>query len=162
MLSFLLSSLFLIIPFFHNLPFPCYFLFGLYFIQRILPTHPFRPKNKMFELMVTTSLYSYYSFHNIYISYILSSLTLLEFVYSDGLFISFLIFLYAYFYNISLYGNSFLIYPFLFSSFIFSKTFCYDKRTKLSSNELFLWDCCQFYFFWYSSYKINVTENFQC
>lgn len=154
-------SIFFCIPFRNNLSFPYYFLFALYIVHRALPTNSFKIKNKMFELLAVSSLYSYYIFHNIYLSYIISSLILLEYVYSEGFFFYFGIFLYSYLHNMKD-EKIFLFVPFVFSCFILSKTFCFDRRTKLSSLETILWDISQFYFFWYSSQGINIRENFQC
>lgn len=155
------SFLYLTIPYWNKLSFPYYLMFTLFIFHRLLPTQPYKTRNKMFELLAITSLYSYYTFHNVYISYILSSCALLEYVYYEGFFIYFGTFIYAYFHNMCV-GNIFLFFPFFCSIVLLSKTFYLDKRTHLSFLETIIWDVCQFIFFWYSSKQIDIKETFQC
>lgn len=156
-----LSLLYFIIPYYHQLPFPYYFVFFLYNIHRLLQFPYKSPKYKTMEILGVVSLYSYYIFHNVYISYIITSLALCEFAHHDGLFIYFFTFLYAYLHHMTKEGTI-LFLPFLYSTYILSKSYYKDRKMKISPWEGILWEVSQFSFLWHCSSRIDFRENYQC
>lgn len=156
-----LSLLYFIIPFYHQLAFPYYFVFVLYNIHRLFQFSSKSTKYKTMEILGIVSLYSYYTFHNVYISYIITSFALCEFAHHDGLFLYFSTFLYAYIHHMTR-GHAILFFPFICSSYILSKTSYRDRRVKMSFWEGILWDVSQFTFFWHCSTRIDSREYYQC
>jgi hypothetical protein len=156
-----LSLLYFIIPYYHQLPFPYYFIFFLYNMHRLLRFPYKSTKYKTMEILGVVTLYSYYIFHNIYISYIVTSFALCEFAHHDGLFIYFSTFLYAYLHHMTK-ESTILFLPFLYSSYTLSKSYYRDRKIKMSFWEGILSDVSQFYFLWYCSSRIDFRENYQC
>jgi hypothetical protein len=154
----IVALFYFLIPFYHELTFPYYVMFSFYILHRFLPLRSNDVKHKMLQILGITSIYSYYTFHNIYISYILSCLALYEFAYYEEMFVFHLIFLYTSIQMMS-FGKIFLFPPFVGNCYFLSKTSC---KNTLTFMERTIWDLCQFSFFWYSSKFIDFRENFQC
>ena len=108
-----LSLVYFIIPYYYQLPFPYYFVLLVYNMHRLLRFPYTNAKYKTMEILGVVTLYSYYTFQNVYISYIITSFALCEFAHHDGLFIYFSTFLYAYLHHMTK-GNTILLLPFLY------------------------------------------------
>ena len=156
-----LSLLYFIIPYYYQLPFPYYFVFLVYNMHRLLRFPYTSAKYKTMEILGVVTLYSYYTFQNVYISYIITSFALCEFAHHDGLFIYFSTFLYAYIHHMTK-GNTILFLPFLYTSYILSKSYYKDRKMKISLEEAILWEVSQFSFLWHCSSRIDFRENYQC
>ena len=139
-LSYLLP---LLVPIYYKLPIEYYTAFCFLCISKYALKEKNSYLNQLFEFNSFIFLYSLYCFRNVFISYSITSLSILDFNWSGGIFMRFSIFILSFLLNYK--KNPLLFYPFIYKLFI--KPFLFSEKKSLYS-EIFqsnLVDLCFFF-----------------
>lgn len=148
--------LYTFIPFWNNLPPSYYVLFFLYSLNQCIQIKYRNERVKMFEILTTTWLFTYFLFHNLTISYFISSVALLEYIYYDSYIIGSFCYFYCYFLNIrKLY---YLVLPFMIGNFLIMDNFILQRKYFFNIKSYTLWNLTQLVYFWFCSQMINEVN----
>ena len=139
-----LSYLFpLLVPIYYKLPIEYYISFCFFCISKYALKEKNNYINQLFEFNSFIFLYSLYCFRNVFISYSITCLSILDFNWSGGIFIRFSIFLLSFLINVK--ENSMLFYPFIYKLFIKPSLFSQKNNIYSENFQSNVVDFCYFF-----------------